>query len=303
MGFKYGTVVEDTYTGYRLTCEGWNSIYCNPKRPAFLGDIPISLGDALNQNKRWGVGLLEVALNKYSPLTYGTRTAGFIMGYCYTHLAFWPFWLFPVTIYSYLPQLTLLNGLPIFPKVSDNVWILVYAFLFIGANAQDCYDYISTGGTCRRWWSDQRMWLMRALSSYLFAGVEFVSKQLGISNQGFTVTSKVVDDEQGKRYEQGVFEFGAPSPLFVPIAVAAIVNLAAFLKGIGMVLGGGRGRSLDLFGVQMFVAGYGVLNALPLYHGMLLRSDKGRMPTKITVVSSFVAWAIYISFSFFLGNL
>ncbi|XP_031125720.1 cellulose synthase-like protein G2 [Ipomoea triloba] len=303
MGFKYGTVVEDTYTGYRLTCEGWNSIYCNPERPAFLGDIPISLGDALNQNKRWGVGLLEVALNKYSPLTYGTRTAGFIMGYCYTHLAFWPFWLFPVTIYSYLPQLTLLNGLPIFPKTSDNVWILVYAFLFIGANAQDCYDFISTGGTCRRWWSDQRMWLMRALSSYLFAGVEFVSKQLGISNQGFTVTSKVVDDEQGKRYEQGVFEFGAPSPLFVPIAVAAIVNLAAFLKGIGMVLGGGRGRSLDLFGVQMFVAGYGVLNSLPLYHGMLLRSDKGRMPTKITVISSFIAWAIYISFSFFLGSL
>ncbi|VFQ68707.1 unnamed protein product [Cuscuta campestris] len=299
MGFKYGTIVEDIYTGYRLTCEGWNSVYCNPKRPAFLGNIPISLSDMLSQQKRWGVGLCEVAFSKYSPLTYGTHTAGFIMGYCYTHLAFWPIWCIPVTIYAHLPQLCLLNGIPLFPKASD-VWVLVYVSLFIGAYTQDCFDFISTDGTLQRWWSNQRVWLMRALSCYLFAGAEFISKQLGIATQGFNLTSKVVDKEQEKCYKNGVFEFGVASPLFVPLATAAIINAAAFLKAVReiMIL---KGEFLDMFMVQIFLAGYGVLNAWPFYQGMVFRRDKGRMPLKTTLVSSGISVAIYTLFCFFLS--
>ncbi len=40
--------------------------------------------------------------------------------------------------------------------------------------------------------------------------MEFFLKSLGISTQGFNVTSKVLDDEQSKRYKQGIFEFGVP---------------------------------------------------------------------------------------------
>lgn len=117
MGFRYGSLVEDYYTGYRLQCEGWQSVFCNPQRPAFLGDIPISLNDVLSQNKRWSVGLLEVAFSKYNPITFGVRAMGPLMALAYGHYAYWPMWSIPITIYAFLPQLALLNRTPIFPKV------------------------------------------------------------------------------------------------------------------------------------------------------------------------------------------
>jgi cellulose synthase/poly-beta-1,6-N-acetylglucosamine synthase-like glycosyltransferase len=117
MGFRYGSLVEDYYTGYRLQCEGWKSIFCNPKRAAFLGDAPITLIDLLNQQKRWAIGLLEVVFSKFSPLTFGIRSMGLLMGLAYAHIGMWAFWSIPITIYAFLPQLALLNGISIFPTV------------------------------------------------------------------------------------------------------------------------------------------------------------------------------------------
>lgn len=134
------------------------------------------------------------------------------------------------------------------------------------------------------------MWLARGVSSYVFGLAEYISKHLNIGMQGFNVTSKVFDEEQKKRYDQGKFEFGVPSPMFVPIASAAIINLLAFLDGSIHVCNDG---SVDELLVQIFVAGFGVLNSLPVYEAMILRRDKGRMPTKITIISTFVAAALY----------
>lgn len=117
MGFRYGSLVEDYYTGYRLQCEGWKAIFCNPSRPAFLGDIPITLNDALSQNKRWCIGLLEVAFSKYNPVSFGSRAMGPLMGLSYAHYAFWPILSIPITIYTFLPPIALMNGVSIFPKV------------------------------------------------------------------------------------------------------------------------------------------------------------------------------------------
>ncbi|KAL3499202.1 hypothetical protein ACH5RR_038295 [Cinchona calisaya] len=296
MGFKYGSLVEDYYTGYRLLCEGWQSAFCDPKRPAFLGDIPISLNDVLSQNKRWSVGLLEVAFSKYSPITFGVKAMGFLEAHCFGHYAFWPLWSIPITIYAFLPQLTLLNHLSIFPKVSDPCFF-VYAFLFLGAYVQDCLDFILDQSTFERWWNEQRMWLIRGLTSYVFGNIEYISKVLGIPTQGFNVTSKVVDGEQGKRYDQGIFEFGVPSPMFVLLSVAAILNLIAFHGGFLAVL---RGGNLDGLFIQLFISGFAVLNSLPIYEAMFLRADNGRMPSKTTMVSAFIAFGLYVASSFML---
>ncbi|CAI9775793.1 unnamed protein product [Fraxinus pennsylvanica] len=297
IGFRYGSLSEDYYTGYRLQCEGWKSIFCDPNKPAFLGDVPISLHDVLNQNKRWAVGLLEVGFSKYSPLTFGIQTMGILMGQAYAHYAFWPIWSVPVTVYAFLPSLTFLNGIPIFPKVSDP-WFLAYIFLFLGAYVQDCLDFTLAKGTFLRWWSDQRFWLIRGLSSYLFGSIEYITKILGISTHGFNVTSKVVDDEQSKRYNQGIFEFGVEFPMFVPLAMAAILNLIAFFYG-GIVQIFKEGN-LDGFFVQVFIAGFGVLNCLPIYEAMVLRSDKGRMPTRITIISTLLVGCLCVVASFVL---
>ncbi|XP_006343827.1 cellulose synthase-like protein G3 [Solanum tuberosum] len=300
IGFRYGSLVEDYYTGYRLQCEGWKSVFCNPKRPAFLGDIPISLYDVVSQNKRWSVGLLEVAFSKYSPLTFGVQSMGLVMAHCYAHYAFWPIWSIPLTLYAFIPQLTLLNGVTIFPKVSDP-WFFLYVFMFLGAYGQDCLVFMSNEGTFKRWWSDQRMWMIRGLTSFLFGTIEYLTKHLGISTQGFNVTSKVVDNDQGKRYHQGIFEFGVVSPMFVILATTSIINLVAFLKSLAQIIKGDQ--NLDRIFIQMFIAGFVVINCLPIYEAMVLRNDKGRMPTRVTIFSTFLACTLYMAFAFLLGNM
>ncbi|KAK9145567.1 hypothetical protein Sjap_005470 [Stephania japonica] len=117
IGFRYGSLVEDYYTGYKLQCEGWKSVFCDPERPAFLGDIPINLHDVLSQNKRWAIGHLEVAFSKYCPLMYGINSMGILMGLAYAHYAFEAFWSIPFTIYAFLIPLAFINGVSTFPEV------------------------------------------------------------------------------------------------------------------------------------------------------------------------------------------
>ncbi|KAK9926344.1 hypothetical protein M0R45_023581 [Rubus argutus] len=291
IGVRYGSLVEDYFTGYQLQCEGWKAIFCNPARAAFYGDAPINLVDVINQTKRWTIGLLEVTFSKYSPITFGIRAMGPIMGLSYAHYSFWPIWSIPITIYAFLPQLALLNGITIFPKVSEK-WFILYVFLFLGAYTQDFLDFVVEGGTFPRWWNDQRMWMVRSLSSFLFGSIEYLLKSLGISTHGFNVTSKVLDEDQSKRYEQGTMEFGVPSPMFVPLTMAALLNLAAFSWGH---VGAFRGSN-DLEGLflQMFIAGFGIVNCIPIYEAIVSRSDKGRIPTKTTLVSLFLALALCV---------
>jgi len=55
--------------------------------------------------------------------------------------------------------------------------------------------------------------------------------------------------------------------------------------------------------LQMFIAGFAVLNSLPIYEAMVLRSDKGRMPSKTTIISTLLAlllilgaWPLFLSY-------
>lgn len=288
VGFRYGSLVEDYYTGFRLHCEGWKSVYCSPNRPAFLCEMPISLNDVVTQTKRWSIGLLEVSLSKYSPLTYGWMLLGPLMAHCYCYYAFGPMWSLPVMIYAFLPQLTMLNNVSIFPKVSEP-WFLVYAFLSLGAYGQDLIEFIIAPRTTRRWWNDQRMWIIRVLSSDLFGTLEYIGNHLGISTREFDITNKGNNEDQRKRYNEGKFEFGVPSPMFVPLSTSAIVNLAALSWGILQAL---RGNSLNELGGQMILACFGVVNSWPVYEAMVLRTDEGRMPTKITLISVSLAWVL-----------
>ncbi|XVF51281.1 hypothetical protein PTKIN_Ptkin04bG0172400 [Pterospermum kingtungense] len=296
IGFRYGSLSEDYHTGLRMKCEGWRAIFCYPERAAFLGDVPSNLVDVLGQNKRWAIGLLQVAFSRYSSITFGVKGMGLLMGLGYSFFAFWPTYSIPITTYSFLPQLALLNGLSIFPKVSEP-WFLLYMFLFLGSYGQDLLDFVVGGGTIQRWWSDQRMWMMRGLSSYLFGITEFFLRYMGIPTQGFNVTSKVVDDEQSKRYERGLFEFGVHSPMFVTLTMAAITNLFSFIYGLILFLSSSNKEGLFM---QLFLSALIVMNCLPIYHAIALRSDKGKMPIRTTITATFLASAVYAAASFIL---
>lgn len=184
--------------------------------------------------------------------------------------------------------------LPKLLQVSDP-WFILYAFLFLGANGQDCLEFMLAQGTLARWWSEQRIWLIRGLTNELFGSLEYLIKIMGFTTQGFHVTSKLVDDEQSKRYDRGIFEFGVASPMFLPLATAAIINLAAFLHGTMQIL---KGVNFDDSFVQLFISGFGMVNCLPVYEAMVLRTDKGRMPIKTTIISIISALGLYIVASF-----
>ncbi|KAK6251469.1 hypothetical protein SCA6_005474 [Theobroma cacao] len=129
-----------------------------------------------------------------------------------------------------LPQLALPNGVSVFPEISEP-WFFLYLLLLLGAYGQDFLEYVLEGATCRKWWNAQRMWMIRKLWSFSLGAAEYFLKSIGLSTYGFIVINKAVDDEQNKRYCQGMFEFGVPSPLFVPPTMAAIINLFSFIWG------------------------------------------------------------------------
>lgn len=296
IGFRYGSLVEDFYTGYRMQCEGWRSVFCNPKTAAFHGDAPITLVDALSQTKRWAFGLLQVGFCKYSPLTFGIRKMGLLMGLCYSHYTFWPLWAIPLTVYAFLPPLALLNELPIFPKILE-IWFALYVLLFVGAYAQDFMESALEGGSFRRWWNEQRMWMIRGVSCWLFGLAEFTLKSFGIFKHGFSLTHKLLHSDQVKKYDEQIFDLGISSPLFVPLTTAAIINLFAFI--IGFIRLNFLNEELVM---QMLTTGFVVINCLPIYSAVVFWSDKGaKISTNTILLATFLASALSAISSLFLN--
>lgn len=134
--------------------------------------------------------------------------------------------------------------------------------------------------------------MLRSISTFPFSLIEYVQERCGLSSFGYNVTSKVLDSEQSKRNAKCIFEFGVPSPFFVSISMAAIINLWAFLHGMKQVVM--RNESFEDVFAQMFLAGFGVINCWPIYEAMVFRKDKGKMPLNITLVSTFLAWIVYL---------
>ncbi|KFK28955.1 hypothetical protein AALP_AA7G070400 [Arabis alpina] len=295
IGFKYGSLVEDYYTGYRLHCEGWRSIFCSPKKVAFYGDSPKSLIDVVSQQKRWAIGLLEVSLSRYSPITYGVKSTGLLMGIGYCQYAFWPFWLIPLFIYGFLPQLAIVYGVSVFPKTYD-LWFWLYIFLFFGAYAQDLLDFVLEGGSYHGWWNDQRIWMIRGFSSFFYGFIEFTLKSLNLSTHGFNLTSKANDDEeQSKRYEQEIFDFGPSSPMFLPMTMVAIMNLLAVVWGLyGLFFRGER------FILELMLASFATVNSFPIYEAMFLRKDRGKLPKYVCFLAGILTFVPIVSSYFFL---
>ncbi|XP_020873283.1 cellulose synthase-like protein G1 isoform X4 [Arabidopsis lyrata subsp. lyrata] len=295
IGFRYGSLVEDYYTGYMFHCEGWRSIFCNPKKAAFYGDSSKCLVDVVGQQIRWAVGLLEILFSKKSPIFYGFKSLGLLMGLGYCNSPFRPFWSIPVTVYGLLPQLALIYGVSVFPKASDP-WFCLYIFLFFGAYAQDLLDFLLEGGTCRKWWNDQRMLMIKGLSSFFFGFIEFILKTLNLSTPKFNITSKANDDdEQRKRYEQEIFDFGTSSSMFLPLTTVAIVNLLAFVCGLyGILFCGGE------LVLELMLVSFAVVNCLPIYEAMVLRKDDGNLPKRISFLAGNLTVVLIVSSYFVL---
>ncbi|XP_034697729.1 cellulose synthase-like protein E6 isoform X1 [Vitis riparia] len=289
MGLKYGCPVEDVLTGLSIQCRGWKSIYFTPERKAFLGVAPTTLLQSLIQHKRWSEGDFQIFLSSYCPFTYGHKRIPLKLQISYCIFLLWAPNCLPTLYYVAIPSLCLLKGISLFPKISS-LWILPFAYVMSSSCAYSLGEFIWCGGTLLGWWNDQRMWVFKRTTSHFFGFSEAILKQLGFSRSSFAVTSKVADEEESKRFEQEVMEFGAASPMFTILATLALLNLFTFVGGIKRVIIDMQAQVLDSLLLQILLCGVLVLMNLPVYHGLFFRKDATRMPCSVTYQS--IAFAL-----------
>ncbi|KAL7143067.1 hypothetical protein ABFS83_08G166100 [Erythranthe nasuta] len=285
MGLVYGYPVEDIVTGLTIQCRGWKPVYYNPTKHAFLGIAPTTLDVALVQFKRWSEGLFQIFFSEHCPFIHGCGKIklGAQMGYC-IYLLWAPFSL-PILAYVFVPALCLLHDVPLFPKVSS-LWFVPFAYVFAARTVCSLIEDLISGSTVKGWWNLQRMWLIRRTTSYFFALIDTIYKKLGLSETSFVLTGKVSDEDLRTRYEDEIIEFGSSSVMYVIIATIAIVNLLSLVYGVfkNVIFSGFNGL-IGVFTGQMIVCGIIVSLNLPVYEALLMRRDKGSIPSSVLVKS------------------
>lgn len=121
VGFLYGTVCEDVHTGFILHCNGWNSVYCDPPKPQFLGNSTTNLNDLLTQGIRWSSGLLENGSSMFCPLIYGPQRMSLLQSLCFASATYLPLYCLPLWCFAIVPQLCLVHGISLYPKVTTKI--------------------------------------------------------------------------------------------------------------------------------------------------------------------------------------
>lgn len=172
-------------------------------------------------------------------------------------------------------------------------------YVIIAEHVYSLIEFLWAGGTALGWWNEQRMWLYKRTSSYLFAMTDSFLKLMWGSNSGFVVSAKVSNDDVMERYEQEIMEFGGDSPMFVVLSSSALLNLVCLASIATRVIFWGLDSVDRALTLQIVLCGAVVLINLPLYNAAFVRNDKGRLPSSVTLKSTFVALTLCALASFF----
>ncbi|CAL5392491.1 unnamed protein product [Camellia sinensis] len=291
MGLKYGCPVEDVITGLSIQCKGWKSIFYNPARKGFLGVAPTSLDQTLVQHKRWSEGDLQILLSKYSPAWYGLGKLSPCLQMGYITYCLWAPNCFATLYYSFVPSLYLLRGIPLFPQVS-NPWFIPFAYVIIAQYTHSLVEFLQCSGTVLGWWNNQRIWLYKRTTSYLFAFLDTMLLLAGFSETTFIVTNKVSDPDVSQRYEQELMEFGSAAPMFSILATLAMLNLIIFVVSVV------KRSVFGIMDMQIVLCGVLVLINLPVYKALFLRKDKGKLPSSVAAKSVLLGLFVCTCFVF-----
>ncbi|KAJ7954754.1 Cellulose synthase [Quillaja saponaria] len=293
VGFLYDSVVEDFLTGFFLHCKGWTSVFCEPPRPHFLGSATINLNDSLIQGTRWSSGLFEVGLSKFCPLIYGPLRMSLLQSMCFAQLSYYPLYCLPLWCFAIIPQLCLVDGIPLYPKVSDP-FFLVFVFLFVSALSQHLYEVLFLAGkSLQTWISEQRIWMIKSITCHLYGCLDAFMKKFGIRESSFLPTNKVEDDDQTVLYQMGKFDFRTSNMFLLPMLALLSINISSFLGGVYRMVAVGEWE--ELF-IQAFLSAYIVIMNYSA-------GDKERQGQDFTISSSII-WYTCINHQFciLLGN-
>ncbi|KAJ6356191.1 hypothetical protein OIU78_004323 [Salix suchowensis] len=180
-----------------------------------------------------------------------------------------------------LPQLCLLNGIPIYPQVSSS-WFMVFSFIFLASLLKHLEEVLSTGASIQTLLNEQRIWMMKSVTAYTYGSLDAILKCFGMREASFLPTNKVADDEQVALYQMGKLNFQSSTMILMPIITLIILNMVSFIGGVARMFIAGSWD--DTFG-QVFLSLYILMVNYPVIEGMLLRKDKGRVPTPVTLLS------------------
>ncbi|XP_004505391.1 cellulose synthase-like protein G2 [Cicer arietinum] len=277
VGFLYDSVVEDFLTGFILHCNGWTSVFSNPSKPHFLGTATTTLNDVLIQGTRWYSGLFENGISKFCPLIYGTKRMPLLQSLCFVEITYLPLYCLPLWCFAIIPQLCLLNGVNLYPKVSDPFFI-IFVFIFVSSLSKHLLEVFLTGGTLQKWINEQRIWMIRSTTSHLYGCLDALLKKVGLREASFLPTNKAEDDEQTKLYQLDKYDFRTSNIFIVPILVLLTVNIFCFVVGVYRVIIAG---DWDKMFMQLALAGFIIIVNYPIIEGLVIRKDKGRISQSV----------------------
>ncbi|CAA2964851.1 cellulose synthase G2 [Olea europaea subsp. europaea] len=282
VGFRYFSVLEDYFTSFNLHCNGWISVYLDPAKPCFLGSATTNLNEIIVQYTRWVAGLVEVAVSRFSPLIYGPLRMSTLQSMCYANSAYDFLIFLPVYCLAIVPQLCLLHGIHLYPKVT-NPFFIVFSFLFLSSQLKHIQEVFSSGHSIRTWAIEQRIWMLRSLTCYMYGTLNGISEMIGLRAASFLPTDKAENDEQSKLYQMGIYDFQASGLLLAPLCTLYILNVVVFIIGVPKIF---HIRQASKMFIQLFIPLFGILINYPLFEGMFLRKDDGRVAPSITILSA-----------------
>ncbi|TKY59208.1 Cellulose synthase protein G2 [Spatholobus suberectus] len=297
VGFLYDSVAEDYLTGFILHCNGWTSVFCDPSRPQFLGTATTNLNDVLIQGTRSYCGLFENGINRFCPLIYGPSRMSLLQSLCFAWLTYFPLYCLPLWCLATIPQLCLLNGIPLYPKVSDPFFI-VFLFIFLSALLKHLQEVFLTGGTLHKWINEQRIWMMKSVTCHLYGCLDALLKKAGIREASFLPTNKLEDNEKTVLYQMDKYDFQASNIFIVPMLALLTINMSCFVGGVYRVLLVG---DCDKMFIQLFLAVFIITVNYPIIEGLVLRKDKGRI-SKLVAIPVILATVVLLAFFKLLRN-
>ncbi|CAJ1939154.1 unnamed protein product [Sphenostylis stenocarpa] len=297
VGFTYDSVVEDYLTGFILHSNGWTSVFCEPSRPQFLGTATTNLNDVLIQGTRWYSGLFENGINRFCPLIYWSTRMPLLQCLCFAWLTYFPLYCLPLLCLATIPQLSLLNGIPLYPKVSDPFFI-IFIFIFLSSLLKHLQEVSLTGGTLHNWINEQRIWMMKSVTCHLYGCLDALLKKVGIREASFLPTNKLDDDEKTLLYEMDKYDFQASNIFIAPMLFLITINIYCLVGGVYRVLLVG---DCDKMFIQIFLAVYIITINYPIIEGLLIRKDKGCI-SKLVAIPVILATLVLLTLIKLLAN-
>ncbi|KAL0348969.1 UNVERIFIED_CONTAM: Cellulose synthase-like protein E2 [Sesamum angustifolium] len=228
---------------------------------------------------RWVFGLMQIALSRFNPLIYAPFRLSILETMWYAAGCLESLYVLPVYGLAIIPPVCLLYGIPLYPKVTDPYFI-VFAFILLSARLKHVQETIAFGDPLRSTVYELRAWMMKSVACYFYAVLNGILDRLGLHEANFSLTSKVVDDEQETRFKEGIYDFQVSPMLLIPICSLYILNLAAFIIGIARLF-----QKSDELLAQAVLSLFVVIVNYHLLEGMFLRKDKGRIAPSVTLLS------------------